>query len=99
MFVKISLVMSVITIKGRKLDFSEIHDHLLNCKECRKARKDFHDVFDWHKKELNEENQCPKCGNPEHIDKCNLCRIYLEKFRLTLSAHMIELIVTKMKLF
>ncbi len=91
--------MSTIIIKGISLSISEIHDHLLNCKKCRKARQEFHDMFQWHMKALHEEDLCPKCGNPEHLEKCKLCRVYLEKFRLTLDAHMIEMVVRKMKLF
>ncbi len=88
--------MSIIVIKGKTLDFDEIHDHLLNCKKCRKARKEFHDMFEWHKKALDDDEICSDCGNPKHLENCKLCRKYLDKFRLTLSAHLIEIVIRKM---
>lgn len=90
------LVMSTIIIKGKKLDFNEIHDHLLNCKKCRKARKDFHDMFEWHKKALDDYAICTKCENPIHLENCVICLKYMEKFRLTLSMCMIEIVLRKL---
>lgn len=91
--------MSIVIIKGMKLEFSEIHDHLLNCKKCSKARKEFHDMLEWHKKVTNETEDCPNCKNPEHIHNCSVCKNFLNKFHLTLSAHLIEIVAAKMKLF
>ena len=91
--------MSIVIIKGMKLEFSEISDHLLKCEKCRKAREDFHRTLEWHKKALGENEICSTCKNPIHIHNCKLCKGFLNKFRLTLSAHLIEIVVAKMKLF
>ena len=91
--------MSVVTIKGMKLEISEIHDHLVKCTKCRKLRQEFHDTLEWHKKALGETETCSNCNGPVHLHNCKLCKASLSKFHLILSSHLIEILVAKMKVF